>query len=320
VSLALSLAAVLMGAMLAFTASQPTWQGTLRRRELNVRLDESGFVTGSPIFIRIFKEESQLEVWMGNGDRYRLFATYPICFWSGKLGPKEREGDRQAPEGFYTVRAGQLRQLGRHPHAFNIGFPNAVDRSLGRTGSYILVHGGCRSIGCFAMTDRAMDEIYELADRALGHGQDAIQVQIFPFRMQEASMVAHAQSKWLEFWQNLKQSYDAFEEAHVPPTISACAGKYVVTSRQMLGADRDPGATPQVCDSPARMARTPAAKARRVAGSRSHARSRSARARVALHQDRQVHGGRRLPATGASNALGVRLAIGSAAKAARLAR
>src|SRR5262249_25095691 len=156
----------------------------------------------------------------------------------GKLGPKEREGDRQAPEGFYTVRASQLRQLGRHPHSFNIGFPNAVDRSLGRTGSYILVHGGCRSIGCFAMTDRAMDEIYELADQALGNGQDAIQVQIFPFRMQEGSMVAHAQSKWLEFWQNLKQGYDAFEEAHVPPSISACAGKYVVTSRQMLGADR----------------------------------------------------------------------------------
>jgi murein L,D-transpeptidase YafK len=306
VSLALSLAAVLMGAVFAFTVSQPSWQGTLRRRELDMRLGESGFVTGSPIFIRIFKEESQLEVWMSNGDAYRLFATYPICFWSGKLGPKEREGDRQAPEGFYTVRASQLRQLGRHPHAFNIGFPNALDRSLGRTGSYILVHGGCRSIGCFAMTDRAMDEIYELADQALGNGQDVIQVQIFPFRMQEGSIVAHVQSKWLEFWQNLKQGYDAFEESHVPPSISACAGSYVVTSRQLPGADRDPGAALQACDSPVRMAPTAAAKARRVAGSRSHARSRSARVRVALHQDRQAHSGRRLPATGGSNALRVR--------------
>jgi murein L,D-transpeptidase YafK len=302
----LSLAAVLMGTVFAFTVSQSTWQETLRRRELDLRLGEGGFVAGSPIFIRIFKEESKLEVWMGHRDRYRLFATYPICFWSGKLGPKEREGDRQAPEGFYAVRAGQMRQLGRHPRSFNIGFPNALDRSLGRTGSYILVHGGCRSIGCFAMTDRAMDEIYHLADQALGNGQDKIQVQIFPFRMQDTDMAAHAPSKWHDFWRNLKEGYDAFETSHVPPNITACAGKYLVTSRQLLGEDRDARAM-RVCDSRVSALTTPpphGAFARRVAGSRPHARSRSAR--VALHQDRQAHGGRRVRTTGVSTGLRVR--------------
>jgi murein L,D-transpeptidase YafK len=295
-----------MGTLLAFTVSQSTWQETLRRRELDLRLGEAGFVAGSPIFIRIFKEESQLEVWMGHHDRYRLFATYPICFWSGKLGPKQREGDRQAPEGFYTVRAGQMRQLGRHPRSFNIGFPNALDRSLGRTGSYILVHGGCRSIGCFAMTDRAMDEIYHLADQALGNGQDEIPVQIFPFRMQDTDMFAHARSKWYDFWRNLKEGYDAFEQSHAPPSITVCGGKYVVMSRQILGAGRDASASP-VCDTPVPALTTPPTPgtiARRVAGSRTHARSRSAR--VALHQDRQVRGGRRMRTTGVANELRVR--------------
>jgi len=297
-SLALSLAVALMGAVFALTVSQSTWQETQRRRELDSRLGEGGFVAGSPIFIRIFKEESQLEIWMVDHDRYRLFATYPICFWSGKLGPKEREGDRQAPEGFYAVRAGQMRQLGRHPRSFNIGFPNALDRSLGRTGSYILVHGGCRSVGCFAMTDRSMDEIYDLADRALGNGQREIQVQIFPFRMQDADMVAHARSKWYDFWRNLKEGYDAFERSHVPPSVTACAGKYVVASRQMLAEDLDPRAL-LVCDSPVPVSATspsPGTIARRVAGSRPHARSRSAR--LALH--------RRVRTTGVSSAVRVR--------------
>ena len=305
-SQALSLAALLMGIVFAFTVSQSTWQETLRGRELELRLGEGGFVAGSPIFIRIFKEDSRLEVWMGHRDRYRLFATYPICFWSGKLGPKQREGDRQAPEGFYTVRASQMRQLGRHPRSFNIGFPNALDRSLGRTGSYILVHGGCSSTGCFAMTDRAMDEIYQLADQALGNGQDEIQVQIFPFPMQDTDMVAHAGSKWDDFWRNLKGGYDAFEQSHVPPSITACGGKYVVASRQMLGEGPDSRALP-VCDTPAPALTTPPRPgtiARRVAGSRSHARTRSTR--VALHQDHQVHSGRRVRTTGVANGLRVR--------------
>src|SRR5258705_668672 len=129
-----------------------------------------GFFTGNPVLIRIFKEESELELWMQTAARFELLATYPICFWSGTLGPKEYEGDRQAPEGFYTVGAHQLITSGKHARSLDIGFPNTFDRSLGRTGSHILLHGGCRSTGCFAMTDPVMDRIYALVESALRAG------------------------------------------------------------------------------------------------------------------------------------------------------
>lgn len=178
--------------------------------------------------IRIFKRESQLEVWMLKSDRFALYAVYPICYWSGRLGPKEREGDRQAPEGFYSVGVQQLHLVGRHPRSLNIGFPNAFDRATGRSGSYILVHGGCTSIGCFAMTDAVMEQIYSVSERALLTGQDKIQVQIFPFRMTDANLAAQAGSQWYGFWRNLKQGYDAFEETRLPPSVGVCRKTYVV--------------------------------------------------------------------------------------------
>jgi murein L,D-transpeptidase YafK len=180
--------------------------------------------------IRIFKREAEFEVWMLKEGRFELLATYPICRWSGKLGPKLREGDRQAPEGFYAIDTAQLRHIGRHPRAFNIGYPNALDRGHGHTGSYILVHGGCKSIGCFAMTDPLMDEVYALADQAIRQGQDHIQVQIFPFRMTDANLARHANSQWHDFWLNLKEGYDAFEATGVPPNIHVCNKRYVVAA------------------------------------------------------------------------------------------
>jgi len=155
-------------------------RGPHRSQEFIVKAQQAGFSPGDPVLIRIFKRESKLELWMRKDDRYELFATYPICLWSGRLGPKEREGDRQAPEGFYSFDREQLRIGGRHPRSINIGFPNAFDRASGRTGSYILLHGGCTSIGCFAMTDPVMDEIYTLAEQALLHGQDRIHTRIPP--------------------------------------------------------------------------------------------------------------------------------------------
>jgi murein L,D-transpeptidase YafK len=193
--------------------------------------------------IRIFKSESQLELWMRKDGRFALFATYPICFWSGKLGPKEREGDRQAPEGLYTVGLDQLHVVGRHPRSLNVGFPNAFDRAFGRTGSYILVHGGCTSIGCFAMTDPLMDEIYALSEQALRGGQQRIQVQIFPFRMTEANLAPHTNSKWYGFWRNLKEAYDAFEPSRMPPAIGVCRRTYTVTATD---TDADQPATASV--------------------------------------------------------------------------
>jgi murein L,D-transpeptidase YafK len=192
------------------------------------RLAEKGMTAGNPIMIRIFKRESELELWMQREGRYDHFATYPICTWSGRLGPKLREGDRQAPEGLYSVGLDQLVETGRRPRSFDIGFPNAFDRAFARTGSYIFVHGGCTSVGCFAMTNPIMEEIYTLGERAIRGGQEQFEVHAFPFRMTEANMAAHASSPWHPFWVNLKEAYDAFERTHVPPRVSVCAKRYLI--------------------------------------------------------------------------------------------
>jgi murein L,D-transpeptidase YafK len=196
--------------------------------QLAERLAAKGLAKGSPIYIRIFKASSELELWMQKGDRYVLLDTYPVCHWTGTIGPKLREGDRQSPEGFYSVSARQMRLVGRWRSAFNLGFPNAYDQLNKRTGSYILVHGGCSSTGCFAMTDLIQDEIYGLAREAHNKGQFRFQVHVFPFRMTDEAMAAHADSPWLSFWQDLKPAYDAFERTKVPPRIAICGLRYSV--------------------------------------------------------------------------------------------
>src|SRR5262245_11320765 len=138
--------------------------------------------------IRIFKLESEFELWMQKEGRYELLARYPICHWSGSLGPKLTEGDRQSPEGLYSISVRQLHKTGRWRRSLDIGFPNTFDRAHGRTGSYILVHGGCTSIGCYAMTTPVMDEIYALSEAALRQGQEHIPVHVFPFRMTQQNL------------------------------------------------------------------------------------------------------------------------------------
>jgi murein L,D-transpeptidase YafK len=192
------------------------------------RLAAKGFAAGAPVLIRIFKAESELELWMEKDGRFELFATYPVCHWSGTLGPKQREGDKQTPEGFYTITSRQLHHVGRWPRALNLGFPNALDQAMGRSGSYILVHGGCSSVGCFAMTNPVISEIYGLAAAALRGGQRHIPAHVFPFRMTEANLAKNAQSEWAGFWANLKQGYDSFERTRQPPRISVCENRYHV--------------------------------------------------------------------------------------------
>jgi murein L,D-transpeptidase YafK len=193
------------------------------------RLGEKGMTAGSPVLIRIFKSESQLELWLLKDGAFELFATYPICFWSGALGPKLREGDRQAPEGIYSVGTEQLHWKGRQPRSLDLGYPNALDRAHARTGSYILVHGGCQSIGCYAMTNPIMEEIFSLSEQALRQGQDRIQVQALPFRMTEDNLKNFAQRPWYPFWANLKEAYDAFERTRLPPRVGVCDKRYVVS-------------------------------------------------------------------------------------------
>ncbi|MGI9521346.1 MAG: L,D-transpeptidase family protein [Hyphomicrobiaceae bacterium] len=202
--------------------------GTPNFAALDTRLAARGFKIGAPIFVRILKREFELEIWMKRNGRFHLFETYPVCKWSGRLGPKLREGDRQAPEGFYTVMASAMNPASRWHRSFNLGYPNVVDRHHGRTGSFLMVHGGCSSIGCYAMTNPAVDEIWRIAQAAFRAGQRRFHVHAFPFRMTSANLKAHNASKWHEFWKELKAGYDAFEETGQPPLIYACRGRYLV--------------------------------------------------------------------------------------------
>ena len=207
------------------------------------RLGEKGMIAGSPVMIRIFKAESELELWLLKDGRFELFATYPICFWSGRLGPKQREGDRQAPEGFYSVGIEQLHLKGRQPRSLDLGFPNALDRTHARTGSYILLHGGCKSIGCYAMTNPVMEEIYALSEQALRQGQERIQVHVFPFHMTEHNLEVFADHPWHGFWLNLKDAYDVFERTRLPPRVGVCEKKYVVSEGAAPGESAMPAGT-----------------------------------------------------------------------------
>lgn len=204
---------------------------------LEAKMDRLDMAAGSPILLRIFKEESVLEVWKEDrSGRFRLLKEYDICAWSGELGPKLKEGDRQAPEGFYTVTRGQMNPNSSYHLAFNLGFPNTFDRSLGRTGSHLMVHGDCSSRGCYAMEDGQIQEIYALAREAFAGGQRAFQVQAFPFRMTAQNMARHNDSEHRPFWEMLKAGSDHFEVTNRPPRIDVCDRRYVFNATPDTGA------------------------------------------------------------------------------------
>jgi murein L,D-transpeptidase YafK len=154
-----------------------------------------------------------------------------VCYYSGDFGPKVRTGDNQSPEGFYFVQPRQLNPNSRFYLSFNLGYPNAYDRAHGRTGDALMVHGNCVSIGCYAMTDRSIEEIYALADAALRNGQAFFQVHVFPFRLTAEKLFRHRESRWYTFWQNLKEGYDSFEETARPPNVSIKNKRYVFDAR-----------------------------------------------------------------------------------------
>jgi murein L,D-transpeptidase YafK len=182
----------------------------------------------SPILGRIFKEESEMEIWKQNRDgEFVLLKTYPICRWSGDLGPKKKEGDRQAPEGFYTITPGQMNPNSNYYLAFNTGFPNAYDRAMGYTGGELMVHGDCSSRGCYAMTDEQIQEIYALARESFFGGQKAFQLQAFPFRMTPLNMAKHRNNPNFAFWKMLKEGYDHFNATRREPKVAVCDRRYV---------------------------------------------------------------------------------------------
>jgi murein L,D-transpeptidase YafK len=199
--------------------------------EAQVLLATKGMKQESPIFIRIFKEESELEIWKTKADgRFYHFRTYPICAWSGTLGPKVKVGDKQAPEGFYTVTPGQMNPNSQFHLSFNLGFPNAYDKANGRTGDALMVHGNCKSAGCFAMTDALIEEIYILARESFQGGQRQFNVHAFPFRMTEANLTRHKGSQWYGFWKTLKEGYDTFEQTQLPPKVAVCSKQYLLNA------------------------------------------------------------------------------------------
>jgi murein L,D-transpeptidase YafK len=182
----------------------------------------------SPILMRIFKEEAELEVWKrDNGGRFALLRTYPICRWSGELGPKIKTGDRQAPEGFYTITPGLMNPNSSQYLAINTGFPNAYDRANGRTGAFLMIHGGCSSAGCYAMTDEQIAEIYALARESFFGGQKSFQLQAYPFRMTPLNMARHRNSPHMAFWKMIKQGYDHFEVTHLESQVDVCEKRYI---------------------------------------------------------------------------------------------
>lgn len=190
-------------------------------------LAAQGLNYGAPVFVRIFKREAELELWLRHKDgRFQRFRTYPICRYSGELGPKRKQGDNQAPEGFYRVSLGQLNPASSYHLSFNLGYPNAYERAQGYTGNFLMVHGNCVSIGCYAMGDAAIEQIYTLAEAALRGGQAAFEVHAFPFRLDDAALAAQKASPWFGFWSELKPGYDAFERTHQPPRIGVRDKRY----------------------------------------------------------------------------------------------
>jgi murein L,D-transpeptidase YafK len=195
---------------------------------LEKRLSAQGLAVGDEVFIRILKQEAELELWMRPKARQRFVLShrYPICTFSGQLGPKTRQGDGQAPEGFYSVRRGQLNPASSYHLSFNLGYPNAYERAQGWTGDYLMVHGNCVSIGCYAMGDAAIEEIYTLVEAALIGGQTAVSVHAFPFRLDAAHEAQRIESPHAGFWAQLAAGYRSFEAQQVPPRVSVRDGRY----------------------------------------------------------------------------------------------
>ncbi|MFM2279509.1 MAG: hypothetical protein RLZZ444_1740 [Pseudomonadota bacterium] len=212
--------------------------------KMQEKLRKLGLSMSSPTMMRIFKEEEVLEVWKADStNRYKLVATYPICAWSGQLGPKKKEGDRQAPEGFYNITPGQMNPNSSYYLSFDIGYPNKFDRAYGRSGSNLMVHGACSSAGCYSMSDAAVLQIYAFAREAFKGGQKSFQIQAYPFRMTAENMAKHRFSPHYDFWQNIKTGYDHFEITKRPPEVDVCEKKYVfnqVTSGKLSATGKCP--------------------------------------------------------------------------------
>jgi murein L,D-transpeptidase YafK len=193
---------------------------------LQNELGNKGLRSNSSVYLRIFKEENALEVWVKSGAQYKLFKSYEICFFSGGLGTKTRSGDGKSPEGFYTIQSNQLNPVSNYYLAINVGYPNKLEVLKGYTGDAIMIHGHCASIGCYAMTNPGIEEIYTIVYKAFEAGQQKMNLDIYPFRMDQKHMNAYTAYPDLEFWRTMKPGYDLFEKNHIPPVASIKKAEY----------------------------------------------------------------------------------------------
>lgn len=215
---------------LAAKAAIPRLEKTLAAKKLKL---------GDPVFLRIFKEEAILEAWMrpASGQKFILFKSWPICFFSGALGPKTKQGDLQAPEGFYAVGLRHLNPFSNYHLSFNLGYPNQYEQAQGYTGSLLMVHGNCVSIGCYAMTDPGIEEIYTLVQAALKAGQPFFRVHAFPFRLTDANLARHRGHQWSNFWLMQQPIYNYFEKHRLPPDVVVQDGCYQMSGNNTAHSD-----------------------------------------------------------------------------------
>lgn len=190
------------------------------------------------IYIRSFKYDSQLEVWVRNSstEAYKLFKTYKVCALSGSLGPKRMEGDYQVPEGFYYINV--FNPKSTYHLSLGLNYPNASDMMLSdsiKPGGDIYIHGSCLTVGCIPIQDHQIEEVYLLASLAKTQGQDFIPVHIFPVRFNNAislealAKVCKDDPQYQKFAVNIKQVYDYFEQRKKLPLISVNGkGEYVI--------------------------------------------------------------------------------------------
>ena len=188
----------------------------------------------SPILVRVFKKEAELEVWkQDTTGRFQILKIYPICRWSGDLGPKLQEGDRQAPEGFYAITPELMNPNSNFYLAINVGYPNSFDKANNRDGSLLMIHGDCSSSGCYAMTDEQISEIYSLARDTFLGGRPSFQVQAYPFRLTPANLARHRNNPELAFWKMLKIGNDHFETTYLEPKVDVCNRSYVFDAQPL---------------------------------------------------------------------------------------
>ena len=205
---------------------------TFKTAQLPGDLAAIGARLGAPMLLRVFKQEREVEVWVQPEDQqtFVLFRIFPICFYSGKLGPKVKEGDMQSPEGFYFVGPAQMRAKSQYHRAIDFAFPNDYDAAQGYTGTELLIHGNCVSSGCFAMTDPFVEQLYELGSATAATAAQGFWIHAFPFHMTAEALAGQQESPWFGFWQQLKAGYEAFETSRIPPHIRVDGGRYVVAS------------------------------------------------------------------------------------------